>query len=129
VSGSEAPAGRPLRRAGLALICLALALGASGLSACGDDDSETTTPTTEPATPTGPTGPTSGEEPGAGGADQDGGGDVDLEDGTVTPPPETDPENLGAEPQDSPENDTPPPPGSPAEQFEKFCDENPEACG
>jgi hypothetical protein len=31
-------------------------------------------------------------------------------------------------PEDSPENDTPPPPGSPAERFERFCEENPGAC-
>jgi hypothetical protein len=30
---------------------------------------------------------------------------------------------------DSPENDTPPPPESPAERFEQFCDANPGACG
>jgi hypothetical protein len=33
------------------------------------------------------------------------------------------------QPQDSPQYDTPPPKGSPAERFEKFCDENPGACG
>jgi hypothetical protein len=31
-------------------------------------------------------------------------------------------------PQDSPQNDTPPPSGSPAERFEQFCQENPGAC-
>jgi hypothetical protein len=127
VSG-EGTAVRPLRRVVLGLTCVVLLLGSAGIAGCGGDDSETTTPTTEPATLTGPTGPTSAD--GAQGRDQqNGGGDVDLEDGTVTPPPETDPENLPAEPADSPENDTPPPPGSPAEQFENFCDENPEACG
>jgi hypothetical protein len=30
---------------------------------------------------------------------------------------------------DSPKNDTPPPKGSPAEQFEKDCDANPQSCG
>ena len=35
-----------------------------------------------------------------------------------------------AEPQtDSPENDLPPPPDSPAERFEEFCEANPGACG
>lgn len=121
----ESTAQRPLRRVALGLTCVVVALGSVGIAGCGDDDAETTTPTTEPATPTGPTGPTSADEPQGGNQN---GGDVDLEDGTVTPPPETDPENLPAEP-DSPENDTPPPPGSPAEQFENFCDENPEACG
>jgi len=32
-------------------------------------------------------------------------------------------------PPDAPENDTPPPPGSPAERFEDFCNDNPGACG
>jgi hypothetical protein len=121
-------AARSLRRVALGLICVVLALGAGGFAGCGDDDSDSTTPTTEPATPTGPTGPTSGSESDEG-KEQGSGGDVDLEDGTVTPPPETDPENLPTEPEDSPGNDVPPPPGSPAEQFENFCDENPEACG
>ena len=31
--------------------------------------------------------------------------------------------------EDTPQNDTPPPKGSPADKFEKFCDENPGACG
>jgi hypothetical protein len=30
---------------------------------------------------------------------------------------------------DTPENDTPPPSGSPAERFEDFCNDNPGACG
>lgn len=30
---------------------------------------------------------------------------------------------------DSPENDTPPPAGSPAERFERECEQNPAACG
>jgi hypothetical protein len=30
---------------------------------------------------------------------------------------------------DSPTNDVPPPPGSPQEQFEQQCRQNPEACG
>jgi hypothetical protein len=39
-----------------------------------------------------------------------------------TPAPEAEP------PADTPENDTPPPPDSPAERFEQFCDDNPGAC-
>ncbi|MGH2979136.1 MAG: hypothetical protein ACRDLQ_05815 [Solirubrobacterales bacterium] len=31
-------------------------------------------------------------------------------------------------PEDSEQNDTPPPSGSPAERFEQFCQENPGAC-
>jgi hypothetical protein len=49
------------------------------------------------------------------------------------PPPQTETSGGAPAPQsqpgDSPENDTPPPKGSPAERFERFCDENPGACG
>jgi hypothetical protein len=40
-----------------------------------------------------------------------------------TPAPEPEP------PADTPESDVPPPPDSPAERFEAFCNENPGACG
>jgi hypothetical protein len=43
----------------------------------------------------------------------------------TAPPPTTE----TTPPVDSPENDTPPPEGSPAERFEDFCNENPGACG
>ena len=51
--------------------------------------------------------------------------------GTPAPdaPAGTDGGSGGTEaPQDSPQNDTPPPSGSPAERFEQFCQENPGAC-
>ena len=41
-----------------------------------------------------------------------------------TPPPET-----TTTPPDTPTSDAPPPPDSPAERFEDFCNENPGACG
>lgn len=122
-----------IRRRALAAIgcAVALALAATPVTGCGDDEEATTTPTTEPATPTGATGPgaTGGDDEskdnGSGGA-----GDIGLEDGTVSPPPETDPEDLPTDPaEDGPGNDLPPEPGSAAEQFEKFCDANPDACG
>ena len=50
-------------------------------------------------------------------------GDGDSSDDGGIPAPEAEP------PADTPENDTPPPPGSPAERFEEFCEENPGACG
>ena len=118
--------------AGALVVCLAL-LGAFAFAGCGGDDDEssspTTTPTIEPATPTGPTGPA-----GEGADDQDGppSDDTDLEPegGTIKPPAESeDQASGGTEPVDSPENDTPPEPGSPEEQFEQYCDENPDACG
>jgi len=59
----------------------------------------------------------------------------------TTPPPAPEPEpspdgDSGGAPvpappaaPDSPQNDTPPPPDSPAARFEEFCDANPGACG
>ena len=32
-------------------------------------------------------------------------------------------------PADTPESDSPPPQGSPAERFEQYCEDNPGACG
>jgi hypothetical protein len=53
---------------------------------------------------------------------------------TVDPATETLPEEgpepaPEAPPADTPENDAPPPEDTPAERFEKWCDENPGACG
>jgi hypothetical protein len=49
------------------------------------------------------------------------------------PAPQTDTSGASpaprTQPGDSPQNDRPPPKGSPADKFEKFCDENPGACG
>ncbi len=56
----------------------------------------------------------------------------------VTPsaPPATGDPDSGGSPvppaapaPDSPRNDRPPPPGSPAERFERECEANPDACG
>jgi len=52
---------------------------------------------------------------------------------TVDPATETlpteGPSTTPREPADTPENDAPPPEGSPAERFEQYCNENPGACG
>ena len=56
---------------------------------------------------------------------------TDESGGTTAPtaPPADSGGSGGAQtPQDSPQNDTPPPSGSPAERFEQFCEENPGAC-
>lgn len=119
------------RAAGALLACLVL-LGGFAAAGCGGDDEEastpSTTPTIEPATPTGPTG-AAGEQ----GEDQEppsDDSDVDPEDGTVTPPAESESQSTGGSaPVDSAENDIPPEPGSPEAEFEKHCEENPEACG
>jgi hypothetical protein len=105
-----------------------LGLGGAALGGCGDDDEETaaTTPTTTDTEANGPTGP-SDQQVGGGG---DGGGDDPTPADTGTTVPESggvgvnehDPE------QDTEQNDLPPPPGSPAEQFEQECEANPEIC-
>ena len=108
-----------MRRIGLALPLLLLALVAAG---CGGDEEsasdvtapeltvpqDTETESTETQTTTAPS--TEQAPP------------ADTSGGSTVPSPET-------TPQDSPENDIPPPPGSPAERFEEECKKNPEACG
>ena len=107
-------------------VALVLVL-ASGVTACGDDEEEgsdvptISVPTSEPQTvpqrvptqpaqpakptkPSKPSKPTGGQGSGAGGGF-----------------------NPGK--PDSPTNDVPPPPGSPQESFERFCNKNPAACG
>ncbi|MGI8461579.1 MAG: hypothetical protein ACR2OC_08100 [Solirubrobacterales bacterium] len=113
-------------RAGALLASGLLALSA-GIGCGGDEETTTpsTTPTIEPATPTGATGAAGVE--GTEDVAQSEDGNVDPDDGTVTPPAESGTQTI--KPEDSPENDTPPEPGSAAEQFEQYCDENPDACG
>jgi hypothetical protein len=48
---------------------------------------------------------------------------------TETLPTEGPPTTTPEAPGDTPENDAPPPQGSPAERFEQYCNENPGACG
>jgi hypothetical protein len=124
--------------AGLARVTLwvaiaVLALGGAAFSGCdiggGDDDEPaTTTPaTTETTGPTGPSGDVGG---GGGGVGEGGGvGDPTPEDTGPTVPESG---GVGADDYDpeadSPENDLPPPPGSPQEKFEQACDENPGLC-
>jgi hypothetical protein len=124
----------PARLAAAAILALGIAGVALG---CGDDDDEPVAVTTTPTT--GATGAdesvSAGNDDGTGDdqpADQapTEGGSAPTDTGTETPPPSSggsggstyDPE------QDSPENDVPPPPGSPAEQFEQECEQNPEIC-
>jgi hypothetical protein len=101
------------RRLALALLLPALLIGAAG---CGDDDDEETTPSvtapaaTETAPPTTAT-PTTTTEP------------------TTTKPKTGGTPSYDPVKPDTPENDVPPPPGSPQEQFEQLCEQNPAACG
>lgn len=103
-----------LRRDGflIPLVLIAAALGGAG---CGDDESDATTPSisipsvTAPGAPSAPTVQTT---------------DTATEATTTTKRGSYDPGKP-----DSPENDVPPPAGSPQEAFEKMCEQNPEACG
>ena len=82
-----------------------------------DEESTDTTETTEPEAETG----TEGDGGSADGPmDQPNPGN-----GGVPAPDNNEP---APEPRDSPANDTPPEPGSPAERFEQFCAQNPGAC-
>jgi hypothetical protein len=101
-------------RATLAALCAALSLAALPVVGCGDDDDETTssvTTTTEEPAPQDETTTTteSGDDSGGGsGGTAPGGG--------------------GGYGQDREGNDVPPPEGSPAEEAEQTCLENPGAC-
>jgi hypothetical protein len=108
-------------------IALILSLFAFGVAGCGDDDDEdaaTTIPTVPLSVP--------GDDTSTLG-DDDTDTTVDTVPDTATPAPTPTPTPAPtptppAETPDSPENDTPPPEGSEAEQFEDFCTENPGAC-
>jgi hypothetical protein len=68
--------------------------------------------------------PSGGGGSGGGGAGGDGGGAGGGSDGVGGSGRDYDPSRP-----DSEKNDKPPPPGSPAEKFEKQCERNPESCG
>jgi hypothetical protein len=106
----------------VALILSLFALGVAGCGGDDDDDEATTIPTIPLSVP--------GEE-----TTLDGQEDTETTVDTVpdatpapTPAPAPTPTPAPAPPPDSPDNDTPPPEGSEAEEFEDFCTENPGAC-
>jgi hypothetical protein len=125
---------RPSRALPAAAAFLALAFALAGTGCGGDDESAETTPElpnlTSPRTETETEAPAQTEtepaapvDPGTETLPPDGDGDSSDDGGVPAPAPEAEP------PADTPENDTRPPPGSPAERFEEFCEENPGACG
>ena len=105
-------------------IALVLSLFALGIAGCGgddDDDAATTVPTVPLSVPGGES--TLGDET----TDTT----VDTTPDTATPAPAPTPTPTPAPAPvtpDTPQNDTPPPSGSEAEQFEDFCADNPGAC-
>jgi hypothetical protein len=106
------------RRLAITLLLPALLAGSAGCGSDDEDGNEETIPavtapvTTEPA-PATTVAPTTTREA-----------------TTTTKPPKT-----GGTPSydpgkaDTPENDVPPPAGSPQEAFERMCEQNPSACG
>ena len=104
-----------LRTITLLLVTVALAVGALG---CGDDEDsggDVTIPTIETPTETTDSIESTTTAPDSGG--------VTPEEGTGGTKPGSD---SG---EDTATSDTPPPPGSPEEAFEKACEQNPAACG
>lgn len=107
-----------------AVTLLIVLLAAVGSAGCGGDNESSSTPKapelTVPGETTGSdtsttkteTAPTTTQAPS--GTEGQGGG-------TQSPP--------RTSPQDSPTHDIPPQPGTPESRFEKFCRENPGACG
>jgi hypothetical protein len=107
----------------IALILSLFALGVAGCGGDDDDESATTIPTVPLSVP--------GDETSTLGDDSD--TTVDTVPDTATPAPTPTPAPAPTPTPtpvtpDSPDNDTPPPAGSEAEQFEDFCTENPGAC-
>ena len=104
-------------RGRLAISLAAVAAG-FGVAGCGDDDSgDDTTPSISIPSVTAPTAPTT-TAPSGGVAPETTTGSGSGRRGRYDP----------AKP-DTPENDVPPPSGSPQEAFEQMCEQNPAACG
>jgi hypothetical protein len=105
-------------------VALILSLFALGLAGCGgDDNQQATTIPTVPLTVPGEDTTSSSESTDT---------TVDTTPDTATPAPAPTPTPTPAptpaQPEDSPQNDTAPPPGSEAQKFEDFCTQNPGAC-
>jgi hypothetical protein len=120
---------------------LLAALVAATLAGCGgDDESGSSTqlerpPMTVPGESTDSTDSSTDTDatetdPEAGGSDPSTTGPMDQPNPGNGGVPAPDGNNPPADqaPEDSPSNDTPPEPGSPAERFEQFCAQNPGAC-
>lgn len=101
-------------RAAILLLAGGAAVCLLSLAGCGDDqDPEVTVPTISVEQTT--TEQAGATETGAG--------------TTTTPPADGGTPSYDPEAPDSAGNDKPPDPGSPEQQFEQFCEQNPQACG
>lgn len=108
----------PARSRRVATLLAATALAVASVAAgCGDDDNETTTP--EPAATTNTDTTTTNTNTDT---------DTTTTDTTTTDTDTTGSGGTSPGEEDTAKNDIPPEPGSPAEDFEKYCDKNPEAC-
>ena len=106
------------RRLAIALLLPALLAGAVGCGGDDEDEDEETTPAlTAPAATESAPATTAAPKT------------------TSEPIEKTKPPKTGGTPSydpgkaDTPENDVPPPAGSPQEAFERMCEQNPSACG
>jgi hypothetical protein len=125
---------RPARWAALATVCVAL------LGACGDEEDAGSAGPAPPAkTPApGPAGKDRAEsergEEGASGKEPAKAGSAAHDDQPKSKPGGgsdaggRSPGSYDADKPDSEDNDVPPPAGSPAERFERFCEKNPRGC-
>jgi len=104
------------RRFAISLAAVAAGFGVAG---CDDDSGDETTPSISIPSVTAPTAPTT-TAPSGGVAPETTTGSGSGSGGRGSYDP--------AKP-DTPENDVPPPPGSPQEAFEQMCEQNPAACG
>jgi hypothetical protein len=112
-----------------------LIVGVVLASSGGDDSKNTDVSAPELTVPggSGTTGSSRSERKGSTGTSEEPGtpSSGDQASGGAQAPPSND-SSGGAQapstPQDTQQNDVPPPSGSPAQRFEKFCDQNPGAC-
>ena len=111
----------------IAAVVTGLAVG-QVVSGCGSDDSPNREVTTPELTVPGDSGGTTGTTD-RGTTDEGTTGDSGT--GGSAPAVEAPQAPSGgapAAPEDTPQNDAPPAAGSPAERFERFCEQNPGAC-
>jgi hypothetical protein len=112
-----------MKKQRIALVLSLLALGIAGCGGDDDGDASTTLPTVPLSVP--------GGESTLGDNTTDTTVDTVPDTATPVPTPAPAPAPTPAPTPvtpDSPQNDTAPPAGSEAEQFENFCDQNPGAC-
>ena len=114
----------------IAAVVTGLVVGIALANSGGDDGSATSVTTPELTVPGGSGQLSEGEGGGRGTTGDSGQSEPDQQ--QEQQEQQTSPsEPTGGSPapsQDTEQNDVPPPPGSPADRFERFCEQNPGAC-